>query len=179
MERTLRCLASTNPSSWSEHLMWAEYAHNTLWHSSLGMSPFECLYGYAPPMFAEQEREVGVPAAGRLVGRCHRAWQRARRALQAAAMAHKRAADRRRRPAPSFRPGQRVWLSAKDLPLRVESRKLAPRYIGPFKVVRKVNPVSYRLALPPTLRINPTFHVRPVLCSLDRPLPPAPRIIAG
>ena len=111
LERTLRCLASTNPSSWSEHLMWAEYAHNTLWHSSLGMSPFECLYGYAPPMFAEQEREVGVPAAGRLVGRCRRAWQRARRALQAAAMAHKRAADRRRRPAPSFCPGQRVWLS--------------------------------------------------------------------
>ena len=70
LERTLRCLASTNPSSWSEHLMWAEYAHNTLWHSSLGMSPFECLYGYAPPMFAEQEREIGVPAAGRLIGRC-------------------------------------------------------------------------------------------------------------
>ncbi|XP_035386612.1 uncharacterized protein LOC113583249 [Electrophorus electricus] len=47
LERTLRCLASSCPSSWSEHLLWADFAHNTLWHSSLVMSPFACQYGYA------------------------------------------------------------------------------------------------------------------------------------
>ncbi|MCJ8748212.1 hypothetical protein PDJAM_G00162150 [Pangasius djambal] len=62
LEHSLRCLASSNPSSWAEHLMWVEYAHNTLWHSSIGMSPFERQFGYPPPLFAEQEQEVGVPA---------------------------------------------------------------------------------------------------------------------
>ncbi|KAI4879266.1 hypothetical protein NFI96_025818 [Prochilodus magdalenae] len=82
LERTLHCLASSNPASWSEHLIWAEYAHNTLWHSSLGMSPFKCQFGYAPPMFPDQEAKVGVPSAAQLVRRCRRAWQKARTAIK-------------------------------------------------------------------------------------------------
>ncbi|KAI3354259.1 hypothetical protein L3Q82_018790, partial [Scortum barcoo] len=39
----------------------------------------------------------------------------------------KAATDRHRRPAPAYRLGQKVWLSTKDLPLHVHSRKLAPR----------------------------------------------------
>ncbi|KAL6468355.1 hypothetical protein MHYP_G00240320 [Metynnis hypsauchen] len=179
LARTLRCLTSANPSSWAEHLPWAEYAHNTLRHSSLGMSPFECQFGFPPPMFPEEEREVGVPAAEQFVLRCRRAWQKARASLLTTTEARKQVADRRRRPAPTFRPGQRVWLSAKDLPLHVESKKLAPRYVGPFKVDRRVNPVSYRLRLPPSMRVHPTFHVsrlRPFLCGTR---PPAPRFVAG
>ena len=35
-----------------------------------------------------------------------------------------------------------------------------PRYIGPFKILRKVGSVSYQLALPPDLQhIHDVFHV--------------------
>ncbi len=67
----------------------------------------------------------------------------------------------------------------------VESRKLFQKYIGPFRIARKVNPVSYRLFLPRSLIINPTFHVsllKPVLSSPFAPPrrpPPPPRIIDG
>ena len=38
--------------------------------------------------------------------------------------------------------------------------KLSPRYLGPYEIVSKVGPVTYRLKLPPELsRIHDTFHV--------------------
>ncbi len=38
-------------------------------------------------------------------------------------------------------------------------RKLSPRYVGPFKILRQITPVSFRLALPANYRISPTLHV--------------------
>lgn len=32
-------------------------------------------------------------------------------------------------------------------------------YPGPFKIIRQINPVTYRLELPDTYRISPSFHV--------------------
>ena len=38
--------------------------------------------------------------------------------------------------------------------------KLSPRFIGPYEILERVEPVAYRLALPPKLaKLNNVFHV--------------------
>lgn len=98
-------------------------------------------------------------------------WEEAHVQLQQATNRQKKFADRRRRPTKSFQIG--VWLSTRDIKLRLPSRKLSPRYIGPFKIIKRINSVSYRLLLPPRYRIWPTFHVsllKPVHYSPIHPL---------
>ncbi|KAK3509828.1 hypothetical protein QTP70_012502 [Hemibagrus guttatus] len=141
-----------------------EYAHNTLRSSATGMSPFECQFGYTPSLFPEQEVETAVPSAQQFVKRCRQTWKRARLKLLKTSQQYQHQANRRHRSAPTLRPGQRVWLSTKNIPLRTESRKLSQRFIGPFKISRKVNPVTYRN--PPSPRIiggQPAYTVHRVL----------------
>ncbi len=77
--------------------------------------------------------------------------------LQRAVHRTREQANRHRHPNPNYQ--QWVWLSTRDLRLRVPCRKLNPRYLGPFKIIRQITPVSFRLALPAHYRISPTFHV--------------------
>ncbi|KAI5085788.1 hypothetical protein C0J45_23615, partial [Silurus meridionalis] len=85
---------------------------------------------------------------------------------------HCRHADGRRLEAPRFHPGDLVYLSTRDLRLKLPCCKLSPRYIGPFRVSRQISDVSYWLELPPRYRIHPTFHVsllKPCVSPSSRP----------
>ena len=186
LETVLRCLCAHNPASWSTQLPWAEYAINGHTSAASGLSPFECYLRYQPPLFPSQEEEVGVSSAAAFIRRCKQTWRATRINLVRAAARMKEQADRRRRPAPTYRVGQHVWLSTKDIPIWGGTRKLAPRYVGPFTIMHVISPIAVRLRLPSTMRrIHPTFHVsrvKPVLTHVlaSAPVaPPLPRVIGG
>ncbi|KAL2099578.1 hypothetical protein ACEWY4_003972 [Coilia grayii] len=166
-------MASRNPLSWSQQLVWVEYTHNSLTCSGTGMSPFQCVYGYQPPLFPSQEGEVSCPSVLANARRCRRTWARARAALLWAVTAYTVGANRRRTPAPLSRAGQKVWLSARDLPIWVESRKLAAWFLGPFTIEHVISPTAVRLRLPSTMRVHPMFHVSRVKPVCRSPLAPA------
>ena len=70
---------------------------------------------------------------------------------------------------PTYQVGQRVWLSSCDRPLRVESKKLAARFIGSLLKGSSLPPVAVRLKLPQSMQCHPTFHVSQVNQSKEAP----------
>ncbi|KAK3511334.1 hypothetical protein QTP70_001452 [Hemibagrus guttatus] len=184
--RFLRSYCSREQHRWSEFLPWAEYAQNSLTHSSTGITPFQCVLGYQPPLFPWVGEPSDVPAVEGWYQRSQEVWERAHVHLQQAVRRQRIQADWRRRPHPSYRVGQKVWLSTWNLRLKLPCRKLSPRFIGPFEVIRQVNPVAYRLRLPVTYRICHTFHVsllKPAHPSMERAPaggePPPPLDVEG
>uniref|UniRef100_A0A8C6LI56 Gypsy retrotransposon integrase-like protein 1 n=1 Tax=Nothobranchius furzeri TaxID=105023 RepID=A0A8C6LI56_NOTFU len=166
----LHCVCATNPTSWSNHLAWMEYAHSSHVSTATGQSPFEASLGYQPSLFPLQsDSTITTP---QFVRRARRAWTAAERNQQLA--------DRHRRPAPVYTPGQMVWLSSRDLPIKATSKKFAPRFLGLFEIVAVPSPVTIHLDLLRSLRIHPIFQVsliKPVatspLCLTPDPPPPA------
>ena len=57
-----------------------------------------------------------------------------------------------------FKEGDQVWLEGTNLRLSHPSTKLVPKRYGPFKVLREISPVIYRLELPPHWTLHNVFH---------------------
>jgi len=68
--------------------------------------------------------------------------------------------NRRRSPAPSFSPGDMVYLDSENIQTTRPSKKLSHRRLGPYPVERRVGKYAYHLVLPPPMRrLHPVFNV--------------------
>jgi transposase InsO family protein len=52
VETYLRCMVFHRPKEWVKWVSLAEWWYNTNFHSALQVTPFEALYGYAPPQLS-------------------------------------------------------------------------------------------------------------------------------
>lgn len=135
-------------------------------HSSLRTSPYQVLYGRAPPTLLSYVKGSGTTLRERDV-----MLSEIRYHLQQAQDRMKLNAYRKRREL-QFQVGDLVYLGLR--PYRQQSvlsrcsHKLRPRFAGPFLVIRKVGEAAYEL--PPEARIHNVFHVfvlKPALGRLE------------
>ena len=183
--------------NWVSILTFAEFAYNNAVHESTGSTPFRLNYGYdpiapgqqvgQPPVTAAEltHQRVICPAAQRQFDHMmQQSLQAAKRHLVVAKERQKKYADTKRRHC-VFNVGDKVLLSTKNLLLKGGgSRKLLPRYIGPFTIIKSINGVSYTLDLPIGLKTHPTFHISLLRLYKEDPLyffkaPPLPEVIEG
>jgi hypothetical protein len=163
LETYLRCFVHSKPKDWSKWISLAEYWYNTSYHSALGRSPFEVLYGRKPRHFGFQQGDSA--GSSELDG-----WLRERaliipvirQHLERAHARMKRQADKKRLER-SFEVGDMVYLRLQpyvqvSLAQRV-SQKLGFKYFGPYKIISRVGNVSYKLKLPESAKIHPVIHV--------------------
>ena len=68
-------------------------------------------------------------------------------------------ANKIQHPDPAFKPGDKVWLRRKNIRTTRPSNKLDHKQIFPYTVLEKVGSRTYKLDLPPTVKIHPVFHI--------------------
>ncbi|WVZ52029.1 hypothetical protein U9M48_003124 [Paspalum notatum var. saurae] len=148
LEDMLRACALTYSTKWDECLPLAEFAYNNSYQKSLKMAPFEALYGRRciTPLNRSEPGER-ITFGPNLVTQ---------------AKGHKSYSDKRRRPL-TFEERDHVYLRVspmKGVHWFGVKGKLAPRYVGPFKITERCESVAYQLELPPHLAaVHDVFHV--------------------
>ncbi|WVZ93621.1 hypothetical protein U9M48_039586 [Paspalum notatum var. saurae] len=153
----------TYSTKWDECLPLAEFAYNNSYQKSLEMAPFEALYGRrcrTPLNWSEQgERGTFGP---NLVKQAEEQVKLIHGNLKRAQSRQKSYSDKRRRQL-MLEGGDHVYLRVS--PMKGVHRfgvkgKLAPRYVGPFKITERCGVVAYWLELPPHLAaVHDVFHV--------------------
>ena len=148
---------------WEDCLPYAEFSYNNSYQASLGMAPFEVLYGRkcrTPLNWSETgERQLFGPD---IIQEAEEKVRIIRENLKIAQTRQKSYYDSKHRDM-VYAPGDLAYLRV--TPLRGTHRfgikgKLAPRYIGPFPVLSRRGELAYRLELPEKLsRVHDVFHV--------------------
>jgi hypothetical protein len=147
----------------SAFLLYAEFSYNSNYEESIKMAPFEFLYGrkcrthlfwnepgenqiFGPNILQEAERQV----------------QMVRENLKLAQARQKSYDDNWRREL-RFQVGDYIKLKVspkRGLRCFKIRAMLAPRYIGPFKILEQRGEVFYQLELPPQLSdVHDVFHI--------------------
>jgi transposase InsO family protein len=163
LEDMLRACALQYRRSWDKSLPYAEFSYNNSYQESLKMVPFNMLYGRRcqTPLFWNETGEQKVFGPN-ILEEAEKQVRMVRENLHVTQLRQKSYTDHRRREL-SFEVGDFVYLKVSPMRglrhFKVRG-KLAPSFIGPFKILEKRCEVAYQLELPPQLSdVHDVFHI--------------------
>ena len=164
MEDMLRACILDFKGSWEDHLALIEFSYNNSYHSSIGMAPYEALYGRpcrSPICWAEvgDSQLLGPDIVQETTEKISVIRDR----IRTAQSRQKSYADLKRRHI-EFEIGDQVFLKVSPMKGVVrfgkKKKKLSPRFIGPFEILERVGDLAYKLALPLSMSgVHDVFHV--------------------
>jgi len=162
LEDMLRACALSSKGSWVKWLPLAKFSYNISYQESIKMAPFEALYGRkcrTPLNWVEpsEQKYYGIDFVNEVEQQVCTIQQH----LEAAQARQKSYADKRRKLI-EFAVGDHVYLRVspmKGVQRFSVKRKLAPLYVGPYRILERKGNVAYKVQLPVELQaIFPVFH---------------------
>ncbi|KAL8147818.1 hypothetical protein AgCh_005218 [Apium graveolens] len=163
LEDMLRVYDIEFNGSWDDHLPLIKFSYNNSFHASIGMPPYEAIYGRScrSPLYWDEVGERKM-LGHEVVQRTKDIVDLIRGWLVAAQDLLKKYANLARKDK-EYEVGDLVLLKVspwKGLMRFKKKGKLNPRYIGPFEILRHIGKLDYELALPPNLQQDHNvFHV--------------------
>ena len=154
----LRAYISDDLSDWALCLHILEFAYNNAVHSSTGTTPLFLLYGFHPrtpldflkPSNTDTTTYSLSPSTISFLETLAMHRDSARRAIAAAQDRQATQYNKTRKEAPEFEEGSLVLVNPHSLEwvdVKGTGTKLKQRWIGPFKVMQRINPKVYRLRM--------------------------------
>jgi hypothetical protein len=152
LETYMRCFASEKQHQWAQWLPLAEWWYNTSYHTATCMTPFEVIYGQKPPsVLSYLPGTSKVQAVDQTLIVREDILRTLKENLVMAQNRMKQQADQGCSER-QFAKGDQVFLRLqpyKKTSLKAEHfHKLAPKFYGPYIVLKCLGKVSYQLALP-------------------------------
>jgi hypothetical protein len=141
LEAYLRIYCAYKPNEWNNKLSLAQFAHNARTHEAIKQSPFQLMYGTKPMALPEVSEKTNSPVANNRINQLYKSREEALAAHDLARIKMMERTTNRTKP---FKVNDQVWLESKNLKIPYQSRKLAPKREGPFKIKEVLGPVTYR-----------------------------------
>jgi len=172
LDQFLRLFVNERQNDWYDLLPIAEFQHNNHVHSTMQQPLFLLDTGRIPRMgFEPSQAPSGLETVNEFTERMKSATEEAKSAIHKAQEDMTRYYNRKRTPAPVYKPGDRVYLDASDIKTTRPSPKLSHRRLGPFEIERQVGPLAYRLKLPHGMRqLHPVFNVVKLSAAPEDPI---------
>ena len=168
IEQYIRIFGDAHQTDWVTHLPLAEFTYNNTINSTTNLTPFYANLGYHPLMDFH-DIPSKTPASLNQINLLKEILKQLQINLSKSQQQYSIQANKHRQPIPStIKVGSKVFLNRKNISPKFGIKKFSQKYFGPFKIIQQINPVAFKLELPPTLKIHPVFHV-----SLLEPAPDA------
>jgi len=156
LEQYLLAYINYQQDDWCGHLPLAEFAYNNGYQETIKTTPVFGNYGINPEYEMIGHLIQGKQTKPEEMTRLH---ESLRNEMVAAQLRQKEYYDLRRKPDPNLQSGDMVWLLPRNIETTRPSKRLDYKKIRQFKILVKIGTSAYKLALPPSITINNTFHI--------------------
>jgi hypothetical protein len=183
VEEVMRGFVNEEHNNWEELIPLVTFAINNSKCDATGETPFFLNTGTHPTTintaFIPTDK---LPKLDGVIRDLYQTLDEVKLLYRVAQDRNSKYANTKRQESP-FKAGDLVLLSTRNMKFKKGTRKLHPKFVGPFPIKRMINEVAAELELPKSYKIHRVFHVsllKPFKSDgTFKPLPPNPQIVEG